>query len=135
MRFEYKKYIANGSARIRPVIPIELTNGDISVGYEVLIDSGSDICIIDIQIGAILGFNFGKHNAGGHVRGVTGVPAQLYKERMNIKVGGWPYTIDAYFMELAEDSRYGVVGQEGFFDLFVVKFDLIKEQIELQPRK
>jgi len=30
---------------------------------------------------------------------------------------------------------YGVVGQNGFFDIFVVKFDLIKEEIELKERK
>jgi hypothetical protein len=27
-----------------------------------------------------------------------------------------------------------VVGQRGFFDIFVVKFDLLKEEIELKPR-
>ncbi|MDO8259932.1 MAG: hypothetical protein Q7T50_00350 [Candidatus Magasanikbacteria bacterium] len=30
---------------------------------------------------------------------------------------------------------YGVLGQKGFFDLFAVKFDLKKEQIELTPKR
>ena len=29
---------------------------------------------------------------------------------------------------------YGILGQKGFFDIFVVKFDLLKEGIELQER-
>ena len=29
---------------------------------------------------------------------------------------------------------YGILGQKGFFDIFVVKFDLIKEEIELKQR-
>ena len=41
MKFSYKK-IAPGI--IRPIIPIELIHKDISVPYEVLVDSGADFC-------------------------------------------------------------------------------------------
>lgn len=137
MKFKYKKYLAGLGSRLRPVIPIQVSNLDTgkSTGYEVLIDSGSDICVFDIQIGTLLGFTFGKHNQEGQVRGITGNPEVLYKEEVEIRVGGWPFTITAYFKELPRDVRYGVVGQGGFFDLFVVKFDLLKEEIELKPRK
>jgi hypothetical protein len=30
---------------------------------------------------------------------------------------------------------FGLVGQKGFFDLFVVNFDLVKEQVELNNHK
>ena len=30
---------------------------------------------------------------------------------------------------------YGVVGQKGFFDVFLVKFDLLKEEVELRERR
>ncbi|MEK7088660.1 MAG: hypothetical protein AAB913_00845 [Patescibacteria group bacterium] len=29
---------------------------------------------------------------------------------------------------------YGLVGQKGFFDNFIVKFDLLKEEIDLKTR-
>jgi len=29
---------------------------------------------------------------------------------------------------------YGIVGQKGFFENMVVKFDLLKEEIDLKPR-
>jgi len=47
-------------------------------------------------------------------------------------VGGWTHKIDAGFMPSVGPRRmpYGIVGQKGFFDLFTVKFDLLKEEIE-----
>lgn len=29
---------------------------------------------------------------------------------------------------------YGLLGQKGFFDIFIVKFDLIKKEIDIKPR-
>lgn len=137
MKFKYKKYLAGVGSRLRPVIPIQVSNPDTgkSTGYEVLIDSGSDICLFDTQVGEVLDLTFGKHNRAGQVRGITGDSEVIYKEKVEIKVGGWPFTINAYFKDLPREARYGVVGQDGFFNLFVVKFDFLKEEIELKPRK
>mgnify|MGYP001607964096 FL=1 len=30
---------------------------------------------------------------------------------------------------------FGILGQKGFFDIFVVKFDLVKEEIELKEKQ
>ena len=54
---------------------------------------------------------------------------------ITIKVGGWPYNIKAGFLPNIARMGYGVVGQRGFFDLFIVKFNLQKEEIELIERK
>jgi hypothetical protein len=48
-------------------------------------------------------------------------------------VGGWDYNIKAAFLRKIGPYGYGVVGQRGFFDNFIVKFDLLKEEIELKP--
>lgn len=90
MKFRYKKY---GPGILRPVIPIEVIKNDLEVHYEVLVDSGADLC----------------------------------------KVGGLAYKIEVGFMSM-KGSAYGIVGQKGFFDKFVVKFDLQKEDIEIKPR-
>ena len=46
------------------------------------------------------------------------------------------YEIDAGFMPDVSGRimSYGIVGQNGFFDKFVVKFDLSKEEIELRRK-
>jgi hypothetical protein len=130
MKFRYKKY---GQGILRPVIPIEIAYKNKTVPYEVLIDSGADFCIFDAQIGEILGINI-KSGQKQEVWGITGVGKPFYFHPVTINVGGWPYPIKAGFLPDIANLGYGIVGQKGFFDLFVVKFDLLKEEVELKPR-
>lgn len=131
MKFQYKKY---GPGILRPVIPIEIIYQDRSVRYEVLVDSGADFCIFDSQIGGLLGMDVfsGEQQEVG---GITGVAEPYYTHPVTIKVGGWPYHIRAGFLPSIARIGYGVVGQKGFFDIFIVKFDLLKEEIELKERR
>lgn len=46
MQFPYKKF----GEYLRPVIPIKIKYNNASVGYEVLVDSGADLCIFDAEI-------------------------------------------------------------------------------------
>lgn len=131
MKFPYKKY---GYGILRPVIPIEIIYRNLSVPYEVLVDSGADFCIFDAEIADILGISVeaGEKN---EVAGITGINAPIYFHNIEIKAGGWPFKIRAAFLREMGKFGYGVVGQKGFFDLFVVKFDLQKEEIEVKKRK
>lgn len=131
MKFSYKQY---GRGILRPVIPIELISQNRSVKHEVLVDSGADFCIFDAQIGEILGIDVEKGEPQP-VSGITGATETYYVHAITIKVGGWPFSIHAGFLPNIARLGYGVVGQRGFFDLFVVKFDLVKEEIELKPRQ
>ncbi len=130
MKFSYKKY---GPGVLRPVIPIEIVYKNRSVPYEVLVDSGADSCIFDAQICEILGVDV-TSGEKSFVGGITGVAKSYYIHEVSIKVGGWLHKIRAGFLPGIARLGYGVVGQKGFFDLFVVKFDLLKEEIELQPK-
>ncbi|MEK7505043.1 MAG: hypothetical protein AAB589_02065 [Patescibacteria group bacterium] len=38
-------------------------------------------------------------------------------------------------MRSGDREIFGLLGQKGFFDLFIVKFDLIKEEIEVRSRE
>lgn len=129
MKFKYKKY---GPDTLRPVIPIEITANNLEVPYEVLVDSGADMCIFDAQIASILGINIVK-GIKTQVSGVTGYPEDMYIHTVRIKVGGLDCKMEVGFMNM-RNSTYGVVGQKGFFELFIVKFDLKKNEIEIKPR-
>jgi hypothetical protein len=131
MKFRYKKY---ATGLLRPVIPIEIIYKDKSVPYEVLIDSGADFCIFDAQIGEILGVPI-EEDEQFEVAGITGEKEPIYLHLLEIKVGGWLYKIKAAFLRKIGPYGYGVVGQKGFFDNFIVRFDLLKEEIELKPRR
>ena len=130
MKFRYKKF----GEFPRPVIPIKIIYKDRSIRYEVLVDSGADICIFDADIGVILGVDVpsGTPNSVG---GIAGQTVRYYTHEVTIEIGGWSYPITAGFLPgVAGSFNYGVVGQKGFFDNFVVKFDLLKEEIELKSR-
>lgn len=128
MKFRYKKYAPEV---VRPVIPIEVVYNAITVPYEVLVDSGADQCIFDAQLAEILGIDV-ESGTVYKVSGVTGDHRLCYSHKLEIKVGGWPFTITANFMRDIPTVGYGIVGQKGFFDIFIVKFDLLKEEIELK---
>jgi hypothetical protein len=131
MKFKYKKYPPR---YLRPVIPIFLVHNNLEVPYQVLIDSGSDICIFDAGLLEIFGVGL-ESGERREFMGATGVPAVFYFYNIGIKVGGWKYNIKAGFMPRATALDYGLVGQQGFFDIFKINFDLIKEEIELKERK
>lgn len=130
MKFKYKAF---GADILRPVIPVEIEYNNLLTPYEVLIDSGADICIFNSQIAEVLGIDLLK-GIKLQVSGIVGFPENIYIHTLHIKIGGKNHKIDVGFMKMSNTS-YGVVGQKGFFDKFVVKFDLIKKEIELRPRK
>lgn len=99
-----------------------------------LVDSGADFCIFDAQIGELLGIEVEKGEPS-EVWGITGVGEIYFLHEVTIRVGGWPHRIRAGFLPNIARLGYGVVGQRGFFDIFIVKFDLLKEEIELKERK
>ena len=131
MKFEYKTY---GNGIERPVIPILIRNlrTKQSIGYEALVDSGSDHCIFSSEIAEIIGIDF----ATGERDDIGGVVADqkrpIYFHDVEISVGGNVHPIRAAFMPDLSTSGHGLLGQEGFFDLFsFVKFEQLKGTIEL----
>ena len=132
MKFKYKKY---GPKYIRPVINIRVANKDGSKSrrYEVLIDSGADLNIFDAEIAELLDINL-ESGQPAFVYGITSGEAEpFYIHEISLDIGGHKFKSYAGFKRGLKNS-YGNVGQVGFFDEFVVKFDLLKEEIELKER-
>ena|SRR3989344_5577930 len=141
MKFRYYKLpLRNqsdffGYSILKPIIPIGLTMRGKLFDYAALIDSGADFCIFDAGIGEALDIDVksgrkitfsGIQDAGG---------AQAYVHEVTIVIGGWEHkTMVGFSYDIASDG-YGILGQKGFFDLFIVKFDFLKEEVELTPRE
>lgn len=131
MKFRYKKYAPNV---FRPVIPIEIIYKDKTVAYEVLVDSGADCNIFDAQIADILEIKLSSGKKR-EVAGITGTAETFYLHKLHLKVGGHLIkNVEVGFLKQMGEYSYGIVGQKGFFDIFIVKFDLIKKKIELKKR-
>ena len=132
MKFRYKKY---APGILRPVIPIEIIHKNLTVPYEVLVESGSDLNIFDAQIADILGVKLHSGKLSS-VSGITGVEETYYAHKLDLKVGGHLFKdVEVGFLKQIGKYGYGIVGQRGFFDIFIVKFDLLKEEIELKLRE
>lgn len=140
MDFKYKKFpvdshncpFPNKKYALRPVIQIDLespTKGNFS--YLVLIDSGADYCIFHASIGELLGL----HIVSGvplTFYGTSGEPQKAYFHKITFKIGGKSHTAEIGFSYDMEKLAYGLLGQDGFFDTWNVKFECKKENVEIK---
>jgi hypothetical protein len=131
MKFKYKAY---GDA-LRPVIPVTLFHGNAYVEYEVLVDSGSDRCFLDSEIGEDIGI-LKSNSEIKEVFGVGGKISLYHNHSVTLKVGEKSFETEVGFMPNLGGSivSYGIAGQKGFFDKFIVKFDYQKEEVELKEK-
>lgn len=131
MIFRYKKY---GPGVLRPVIPIQIAFQNRFVNYEVLVDSGADVCIFDAEIGELLAIDI-RAGEKKRLAGVTGAAEFYYVHPVVIKTGDVSFPVQAGFLPGMARLGYGVVGEQGFFTMFIATFDLLKEEIELIQRR
>jgi len=142
MKFKYKKFRISSTPAfpqrkyvLRPIIPILITHKGRTIGYEALLDSGADFCIFHAEIGEYLGISVvsGPREFFG---GVVGSQATAYIHKVDFTIGGNSYlNIPVGFSYDIAPHGYGILGHEGFFNIFKVIFDLRKEQIELRPKR
>ena len=134
MKFRYKEIAPEFT---RPIIPLEVINEkdrSQSIKYEVLVDSGADLNIFDAEIGEAIGIDI-KSGIKQTVTGITsGPPEPYYLHKVIIKLPDFQYSTMVGFKENMQNS-YGVVGQRGFFDVFIVRFDFIGREVYLKLRK
>ena len=119
---------------IRPIIRTVIYHKEKSEKYLVLIDSGADYCIFHAQLGEILDIDV-KSGKKTDFFGIGGVKQEAYFHSIILKVGGWKYDCYAGFSYDIEKLPYGLLGQAGFFNLFVICFDYTNGVIELKPKR
>ncbi|OGY79588.1 MAG: hypothetical protein A3B74_02310 [Candidatus Kerfeldbacteria bacterium RIFCSPHIGHO2_02_FULL_42_14] len=138
MKFSYFKFPLSarseffGSSILKPIIPIELVGEADAFRYDALIDSGADFCIFDATIGETLGFDVrsGKVERFGGIQ--EAYASSAYFQEITMVIGGWKYRTTVGFSYDIARHGYGILGQKGFFDIFTVKFNYSKEEIELK---
>lgn len=141
MKFDYLKIPLPERSKyfgyniLKPIIPIEIKYGNEIARYQALIDSGADLCIFDAPIGEYLGIDVRsgiKEDFGG-IQDRGG--ARAYLHTVTVNIGGWDYkTLVGFSYDIAKHG-FGVLGQKGFFELFQVKFDYQKQEIEIKEKK
>lgn len=123
-----------GTSLLKPIIPIKISVGKKELRYAALIDSGADFCIFDAEIGTYLGIDVtqGRPEVFGGIQEKGGATAFLHQVVINI--GGWDYKTTVGFSSDIAKHGFGILGQKGFFDIFSIKFEYAKEEIELKEK-
>jgi hypothetical protein len=130
MKFPYTK-LPN---RIkRPIIRIAVEHKGKEIPYFGLIDSGADMNLFHAEIADLLGLDLkaGEKQFVGGI--VDGERREYYVHHVTLKIGGWRHeNVRVAFMPSLSKTGHGLLGQYGFFNLYSVKFDLPKGEIELK---
>lgn len=142
MNFKYRKFPVNPKncpfkdkkSVLRPVIQIDFETPKGKFGYLVLIDSGADYCIFHASIGEQLGLKI-KTGKPLTFFGTSGKPQKAYFHKITFGIGGCPHTGEVGFSYDMEKLAYGLLGQDGFFDRWIVKFEYHKQNIDLREIK
>lgn len=138
MKLFYRTYYLDKKSELigktvkRPVILMEFGYEGQFVSCDGVIDSGSDICIFPADFGEQIGVDIrsGEPGFAGNVRGEFA--EGIFLHRITLKIGERHYPTIAGFSYAQNRLNYGLLGQQGFFNLFKVQFDFVKNEIELE---
>ena len=123
--FSHKKYI------LRSIIPVSLSFRSSAIRYEALIDSGSDFNIFPIEIAQKLNINL-KNCRIIYFSGVEDSSVKGYISNIFISINHDKLKTNVVFADLP--SATGILGQNGFFDIFTIDFDLLRKEITVNTK-
>lgn len=134
MIFKYRKLnlrspFSQKRKLLRPIIPISLNHKNHTIRYEALIDSGADFSIFPIEIARRLNISFKKENII-YFSGLEDNLIEGFKSKIILRIGKLEIKTNIVFADL--NGKSGILGQNGFFDLFEVKFNFLKKEIEIR---
>lgn len=133
MKFPYFKFPSSDPKRkwvSRPLIPISLIGPrDTCKGYA-LVDSGADRSLFNMEIAEKIGLDF-KNTLTENFSGIEGGILRAKIQRVELQVVGMTNKIEinAGFVDTPYVSA--ILGQEGFFDAYKIRFERDHEIVEI----
>jgi len=117
----------------RPIVALHLTAGERSVIFFAVVDSGADLCVFPASVAADLGIDipnrscslFSGSNDANQLAYFEELQATILPmEAPNIDPNQEPLTFPLYagFCETLEHVGMGLLGQEGFFSRYSIRF-------------
>ena len=137
MRFPYVKTPTRDPKKkwlSRPLIPVALFGPKGSIYIDALIDSGADMCLFHSDIGRDIGLKIEKGERE-IFSGIEGGNVVVYVYTIYLQIIGMSEKVEvrAGFAETPGVSA--ILGQEGFFDNFQIKFQRNIHSIEINPTR
>ena len=138
MKFRFVKLPAEPTAAfpnrksiLLPLLPVCIYNANNHAKlfhFRPMVDSGAGVNIFPGEVGQTLGLDI-KRGGEQEIEAINGEVFKSYRHEIVLEVGGWKFNSFACF---AERDVFPVLGRDGFFDLFSIKFTYPKAEIELK---
>jgi hypothetical protein len=130
MRYEYVGFPGKDpkAAIYRPYLVVRAASKEKFTDTFCLIDSGADYCMMPSSLGKLIGIDV-KSGPEQEIKGIGAQPVKGYFHPVHItvpKLASFDATV-----AFCDELKYGVLGQEGFFQKFRVVFDRKTLQFEL----
>lgn len=137
MKFPYLKlpsYNPNLRWIARPYIPIKITGPKrFWEGYG-LIDSGADRCLFNIKIAEDIGLDLNEENSD-NFSGIEGGSLKATLQKVKLQINGMDKEITVVAGFIDSPGVVVILGQDGFFDHFTIKFEKDHGIVEIIPTK
>jgi len=116
----------------KPIVSIEIFGPSGRQTFDALIDSGADCSLFNIQIAQALGLDL---SVARRIRmtGISGGVEGYRLEDIEIKIEGIGKTIKIPVCFADSPSIGTLLGQEGFFDQYRIKFEKDHDSFEITP--
>lgn len=101
------------------------------IDFKALLDSGAGLNIFPGELGQIIGLNVINDKVVS-IGGLSGHSFEAYLHEVVLGVGEWRFNTYACFT--FAEIMCPVLGREGFFELFEIKIDYLKKDIELKSK-
>jgi hypothetical protein len=115
------------SAPLNVSIALPDKNAPRTKRFEAIVDSGATRCVFNAEIGRYIGLKI----EAGTLEETIGIDSlsKVYVHEISLYVPGGPIVIKAGFMEGLRVP--GLLGMNGFFENFIVKFDISVQTFEI----
>ncbi|MCI0488465.1 MAG: retropepsin-like domain-containing protein [Blastocatellia bacterium] len=138
MRYKYQRIRSKQDPNIvilEPIIPVGLRYKDKRLVVTALIDSGAELCLFHSSVGKALGIDL-HSGREEHIKGIALDVVPAYMHKIQLVLRGEPaIDMEVGFMELDLIPDGGLLGQQGFFDEFDIRFQRWQNAIHITRRK
>ena len=128
---ELSKVYPDKKALLKPLITVVLRYQGQKQKVFALVDSGADACLFPKGVAEVLGIDVTKGNAANFT-GIGGTRTPFYFHEVEILLGDYQIKTKVGFSTSQQIGTSGILGQQGFFENFIVTFDHKNRFIEIK---
>jgi len=133
MKFSYFKIPTLDPKRkwiSRPIIPVTLFGPQGKIIVDALIDSGADKSLFHVELAQEIGLNL-KIKRSEFFGGIEGGRVKSFLSPIRLQIMGMDEIIEIMAGFTSARGVSAILGQEGFFDAFKIKFERRRNRIEI----